>query len=123
MDFSERLKALRKAKGLTQAQLAQKAGLSNGAVGNYESGKRNRISVESVCRLADALGVEPEELGLQRRFDLERRLQDSIHNHLQRKDSVNFDALIKAFSSLNAKGQSVAIERLQELAEIEKYKG
>ena len=71
MNFSETLKCLRKEHGMTQAQLAQKAGLSKGAIGNFESGKRTKISFESVCRLANALEVEmyrlfvPQKLAIQ----------------------------------------------------------
>ena len=127
MDFGEKLKALRKERGLSQAQLADKAGLSNGAIGNYESGKRTKISVEALCRLADALSVDPEELGLQRRYDLEKRVQESMQRHLMDKmkkdDDKNLEAAIRVFLSLNAKGQAVALERLRELAELNRYKG
>ena len=121
MEFSEKLKELRKAKGLTQAQLAKRAGFSNGAIGNYESGKRVKISLVDVCRLADALGVEPEELGLQRRFDLERKMRDAIARHKTENDRNMQEALINAFFTLNEAGRKVAVERLQELTMIDKY--
>lgn len=62
MNFAEKLRALRMEKGMTQAQLAKSAGLSNGAIGNYESGKRKNISYNSIFRIADALGVKPSEI-------------------------------------------------------------
>ncbi len=39
--FGERLRTLRKRKGLTQAELAEKLGLDRSYVGEIEQGKRN----------------------------------------------------------------------------------
>lgn len=39
-DFGNRLRKLRKSRGLTQAQLADLLGLSPAAIGNYENGDR-----------------------------------------------------------------------------------
>jgi DNA-binding XRE family transcriptional regulator len=59
-DFTLRLKALRDKAGLTQAQLAQKAGLSPQAIAALEQGTRGP-TWETVRRLAMALGVGEEE--------------------------------------------------------------
>jgi DNA-binding XRE family transcriptional regulator len=59
-DFTIRLKVLREKAGLTQAQLAQKAGLSPQAIAALEQGTRGP-TWETVRRLAMALGVGEEE--------------------------------------------------------------
>jgi DNA-binding XRE family transcriptional regulator len=59
-DFSLRLKAIREKGGLTQALLAEKAGLSPQAIASLEQGTRGR-TWETVRRLALALGVGEEE--------------------------------------------------------------
>ena len=110
---------------MTQAQLAQKAGLSKGAIGNFESGKRTKISFESVCRLANALEVEPEELGLQRRYDLEDKMRSVIVNNTHEKEYHNdtqLDEIMQAYSYLNDKGKAEALKRIQEMIEIQKYR-
>lgn len=56
-DFGERLKRLRKAAGLTQAALAERAGVSLNSVSRWEIGDR-QPSWESVVALSKALGVE-----------------------------------------------------------------
>lgn len=117
MILAERIKQLRKERGLTQAQLAQKAGLSNGAIGNFESGKRTKISFESACRLADALDVDLEELGLERRYDLEEKMK-SVPQCLD----VRLDGLISAFNELNDVGKDEAVKRISELCEISRYR-
>jgi len=54
--FAVKLKALREAAGLTQAQLAEKAGLHLGAIFKLEQGKREP-AWETVQVIARALGV------------------------------------------------------------------
>ncbi|GGX33124.1 hypothetical protein GCM10007242_45260 [Pigmentiphaga litoralis] len=58
--FRERLIQAREARGMTQEQLARASGVSQGAIGNYESGSRN--SSRQVVSLASALGVRAEWL-------------------------------------------------------------
>jgi transcriptional regulator with XRE-family HTH domain len=57
MTFSERLKELRDAGGMTQEQLAQAAGMSVGNVRNYEQGIR-LPTFPVVVKLAKALGTD-----------------------------------------------------------------
>lgn len=58
--IGDRLKRLRKAAGLTQAQLAKAVGLSQSAIGNIEAGLRGYG--ESVVFIAEALKTEPQVL-------------------------------------------------------------
>jgi transcriptional regulator with XRE-family HTH domain len=57
--FAERLRELRTAAGLSQTELAEKAGMTQGAVGHLERGTREP-QWASVVALADALGVSCE---------------------------------------------------------------
>lgn len=57
-----RLRELRKARGLTQAQLADTAGLRQGTISELETGTSQSIAFDTLDRLALALGVEPGEL-------------------------------------------------------------
>lgn len=56
------LKALRQAAGLTQQQLADKAGLDRSWLNGMETG-RKKITRAPREKLAEALGVSPVELG------------------------------------------------------------
>ena len=55
--FGKKLKELREAAGLTQTELAKKAGLSQGGIANLEQG-RTQPAWDSVQALAAALGVD-----------------------------------------------------------------
>ena len=59
--FAGRLRALREAAGLTQEELAFRAGLSPHAVGALERGVRQRPHPHTVRSLADALGLPEDE--------------------------------------------------------------
>lgn len=59
--FGARLKNLRQAAGLTQAQLAERAGVASSLIGHIENGKRE-VGIGKVWPLARALGVTPADL-------------------------------------------------------------
>lgn len=56
--FGAKLKQLRLAAGLSQEELASRAGIDRTYVSSCERGRRN-ISLETICRLAAALDVAP----------------------------------------------------------------
>lgn len=55
------LRRLRALRGLSQEELAHKAGIHRTYVGSVERAERN-ISIDNICRLAWALGVDVREL-------------------------------------------------------------
>lgn len=61
MFAGNRIRAQRKAAGLTQAELAEAVGLSQGQVSNLENGDRT-ISLEWLRRIARALGCAVADL-------------------------------------------------------------
>ena len=61
MDFSERVRSLRERAGLTQAEIAQKLGLTSRAVGAWENG-RARPRLDKMSQLAELLNVTVSEL-------------------------------------------------------------
>src|SRR3712207_4644614 len=59
--FGERLRRLREAAGLTQEELAERAGLTRDAIGALERGLRRRPYPHTVRALAAALGLPDQE--------------------------------------------------------------
>jgi predicted ATPase/DNA-binding XRE family transcriptional regulator len=59
--FAERLRRLREAAGLTQEELAERAGLSSKAVGLLERGERTRPYPHTVTALSEALDLSGED--------------------------------------------------------------
>lgn len=59
--LAQNLRRLRKATGLSQEELADRAGLHRTYISSVERAERN-ISLENIFLLAKALGVEPGDL-------------------------------------------------------------
>ena len=57
MVFKERLKEKRMEAGLTQVQLAEKAGVTARTIQNYELGNRKPSNMEVIQKIADALNT------------------------------------------------------------------
>ena len=59
---SNKVKKLREKLGLSQERLARLADVSTNTVINIESGKQQNPTIETVKKIANALGVSIEEL-------------------------------------------------------------
>ena len=152
------LRQIRKEKGLTQIEVAERAGISVNSLRLYEAGKRNP-RIDHFKRIMEALGGELiVDSGIQRSLDrdkrriaksikiaqslgvdpveLEKVLQEELNcaiDELPGDTSLSmYDVkqplsdgahkLLNAFDQLNDEGQQKAVERVEELTEIPKYK-
>lgn len=61
--LGKRIRQLRKAKGWTQQELAERADLDYKYLGAIERGERN-ITIDNVQKIADGLGFDPHQLFL-----------------------------------------------------------
>lgn len=62
-DIGKKIKILRKTRGLTQQQLADKLGCKRATISNYEIGRRSPRNIKELESIADALGVNLEYFG------------------------------------------------------------
>jgi len=60
--LGEQIRDIRTALGWSQFRLAEKAGVSQSAIGDIESGRRNNPSIKTLWRISKALGVSLSEL-------------------------------------------------------------
>ncbi|GAA3612698.1 helix-turn-helix domain-containing protein [Microlunatus ginsengisoli] len=70
MDFSDVIRGRRTALGLSQAQLAERAGVSLRQLARYEAGEQQPVLAAAVT-LADALGISLTQLAGQVSYDLD----------------------------------------------------
>ncbi|MGH9957397.1 MAG: helix-turn-helix domain-containing protein [Pyrinomonadaceae bacterium] len=62
MAIGEKIKNLREESGLTQRQLARKAGVDQGGLSKIERGLKANLTLEMLRRLARALGCSAADL-------------------------------------------------------------
>lgn len=62
MDIGQKIKALRKERGLALEELGQKVGVGKSTVRKWETGAIANMRRDKISRLADALGVSPAYL-------------------------------------------------------------
>ena len=58
MMIEQRLAALRSQRGMTQAQLAKRLGVSQPHIAKLEAGRAKNIELRTLCRWATALGAK-----------------------------------------------------------------
>lgn len=104
-----RIKKARIEKGLTQAELAKKLGMSTSYIGQYESGNR-KPKQETLLKIADALDVSPASLGV----EIYTTFPDGEFSYEQ------ID-LLNTFELLNETGQREALKRLREMTRLQEY--
>ena len=139
------IKELRKLEGLTQQELAEKLGVSQNAIHNWETGKREP-SIEMIRQIANALNTTPDVLlwgedtankinevanvKAEATKESKETLQEAIEiikDFILSCDEANIftgipeEELLYCFWLLNHKGQKEAVKRVEELTEIPKY--
>jgi transcriptional regulator with XRE-family HTH domain len=103
--FPERLKRVRELRGLSQAELAKKAGLQPTAISHFETGSRSP-SFDNLRRLADALTVTTDFLmGRSPETNLAGPGADSLFRGLDKLSDGDIDALKMMKEALLSKKQ------------------
>lgn len=146
MTIGEKIKRIRKERGLTQKELgAALGGISQQQVGQWETGKANP-KIETIKKIAEALNVDISELSdftnykqkiinkspflsvmhkSRNNEELEEDVlyQDALHHHMIESLDITEDKqeLLYNYNKLNDKGKEEALKRVSELTEIPKY--
>ena len=115
MTTGELIKAARKKAGMTQAQLAEKLGISYVGVSQWENDLRNP-KLDTLQRIASALGVPVQDLIR----DWEAVDKEEFKRVFIYGEGIK-DRIDAALDRLNDEGQEKAAERVEELTEIPKY--
>lgn len=118
MTVGENIRRLRKEKGLTQKQLGELCGINEVQIRRYElGGKNSNPKIETIRKIANALGVYMNEL-LEGNWE---EYQNQINDDFSVREDVKEKELLENYRQLNPDGQTEARKRVQELTEIKKY--
>lgn len=119
--MGEMIRTLRTLAGLTQKELAEKVGVSTITIQQYERNVRTP-RLEIAEKIAKILGDEWYKKDVERN-DKELELQlEAAYKAQFSFDEEDMEKIFESMKMLNADGQRVAVERIQELTEISKYR-
>lgn len=133
MDIGTKIRMIRKSKGITQIDLAANAGIAVNSLRLYEANKRQpradqlrAIASALGASVADLLDVKPARAVNSNETEAEREkhlgLPEGCFKRLATpEEAARREKLLDSFMEMNATGQQVAIERVQELTEIPRY--
>ena len=123
MTIGQRIKEARKSAGLTQRELAEKAGTATGTIQQYELGKR-QPRIEQFQAIAYVLNVDVN--WLMNGYTLAQRDQ-AFRDFVKKRFSevevwkTRLDEIGQDLGKLNDEGQVEAVKRVKELTEIPRY--
>lgn len=133
MTVGENIRFLRKEKGITQRELAEKCECATGTIQQYELGKR-QPRLEQLKRIAKILGVYVGELLADNFEEYKEQLindfSDMVINASKNAtittrtlygDPEKSDRLNEYFEMLNDEGQDKAVEQVELLTKIPEY--
>ena len=122
------LKTLRIQRGWSQEYVAEKIGITKSTISKYEKGLRG---INHLQEFADLFEVDPIFiLSGETNDEWTRRMEKEVAHSLEEErnywESVLFTGYLAdiavAFEKLNDEGQQKAVERVEELTEIPKYR-
>lgn len=114
MTIGEKIKKARTDAKMTQKELAEKCGMADSAIRKYESGKVVP-KLDTIAKIARAMGLYAGDLVDAGQWG---QVQPSADSETA---SAAESQLLSHFRTLNDNGQTVAVERVQELAQIPAY--
>lgn len=103
MDVGYLIKKARTERGMTQEELAEKVGVKKSAVAKWENGRVSEIKRTNLKNLADALGLDPNQL-----------LGDAEFS----KKSVNEDGLTESQRKLIAFAKTVPEDKAEMILKV-----
>lgn len=127
MAIGEKIRRVRKERGYTQKQLAEKCKMYESQIRKYELGKANP-KLETIEKIAVALNVAISDLLDQSTLNITNDMIDlfsdgsEIHD-LGTTSPENFQekCLLSTFRCLNESGQNKAIEQIEMITKIPEY--
>ena len=98
--FGKRLKEIRKAKGYTQEQIAEKIGIEPPNISKLEKGAHFPLP-ENMEKIANALDVDIKDLFDFQHFDERNELINKLKNYIDTANDKEIEFLYKTVVNLN----------------------
>src|SRR5215218_9845954 len=106
--FGEKIREVRERQGLKVSEVARRAGLTISGVTSIETGRVRRPAIQTVLRLARALGINPSDL-LEEEFEIVARADAPTEGHQGRLER----ALDRFAADIREEGRRANLEDLE----------
>lgn len=122
MDVQYRIRKTRKEKGLTQEELAERMGVTQSMVGQYETNKQPP-KLDTLKKIAKALDVPENYLLIgEEDFVAGPVVLSSITHGSARITTDAEKQIMECFELLNLEGRREALKRIRELTLLDEYR-
>lgn len=100
MKIHEKIQMLRKAKGLTQDDMAEQMNMSKNGYANIEQ-NNTKLTIDKLIQISAVLGIEPKQLLDSNADVIHLFTENNIHNHYSsRENEQKIDSLEKEIKYL-----------------------
>ena len=110
MNIGDKIKAARKAKGMTQKELGEILGVNDSAVAKYEKGRVVNLKRSTLKKIADVLDLRPSEL------IIEANPEEVAELHARILGDVEAVEMLEEYYSLDATAQQSVRQTVHGLA-------
>ena len=122
MTVGEKIKMLRKERGLTQEELGQLLGVKKAAVQKYESGQVQNLKQNTIKKLCEIFNTYPSYFIIDSfSLDLEQKLVEELHiiNFIEQKYGNDVINILEIIVSLDDKNKAKVLDYAGDLAFIQ----
>lgn len=113
------LRKMRKAKNISQKELAEKCGLTQQRIAYIESGKSDNLRLDTITKIVESMGYTGDDFA--REFGEEYTKIFLQQAETETDETATSENLLVFFNQLNDTGKQEAVKRVEELTHIEKY--
>lgn len=120
MTVGERIKQLRKEKGLTQEELGNLLGVKKAAVQKYESGLVQNLKQATIQRLCEIFNREPSYfIYTEKELEINLREEVVFIEKIERRYGKEVVSIIEVFMDLDDGGKDKVLEYANDMAAVQ----
>ena len=124
MRMGDRMRELRKERGITQEELGHLIGVQKSAIRKYEKGTIKSVKQDAILKMSKFFNVNPCYLmGMSDNRNLGQSSQGDYMEQVKTEYGTGVTALLHRFSQLNTSGKNTLLDRAGELCQLPQYTG
>ena len=123
MTIGEKIRKARKAAKMSQKEISARTGFAVNTISRYENGER-LPNIEAIAKIAAALGMDIYDLAKGVEIPgviISRETYEAEKISINDYADDNLQRIMLSYDKLNDEGKEIAAQRVEELAEIERY--